>query len=249
MTDFDAFVRRLYGTSDFVDVGQAVCAAAKPVFALHQIVVMLNAPDGRPLICVDNMPPEHDDMRMAYVDHIWRVDPFLAELRTSHFFATQPPDHEWMKFSHDNGYHGDDVFTVTLPITSVPRVIGIVRCGSLVEYTAAHLRELAAMSTQVSVRLAQLGVTPRAAPGTGDLTSRQFDCVRLAEHGQTNVEIAGQLEISQNTVKKHLQEAFEKLGVSNRTELAALLARAGQRDRVATGITRLDGCTVTRGRD
>lgn len=231
---FDTFARQLYRAGDFVDVGRAVCAAAWPVFGLHQIVVMLNAPDGRPLISVDTMPIEADATRAAYFAETWKLDPFLSELRTRYVF------HE-----HSTREHG--LFTLTLPITALPRIIGVLRCGSLVEYSEEHRRDLTSLATQVSVRLAQLGVTtPSKDEPTARLSARQFATIQLAARGLSNTEIASDLKVSHNTVKKHLQAAFRELGVSNRTELAIRIPRTEARDRVAAGITHLDGCTIVK---
>jgi len=54
------------------------------------------------------------------------------------------------------------------------------------------------------------------------LTARQLEITELAARGRTNAELSATLGISENTVKKHLKDIFRRLGVSNRTELAAV---------------------------
>ncbi|BAQ09240.1 transcriptional regulator [Bacillus sp. OxB-1] len=57
------------------------------------------------------------------------------------------------------------------------------------------------------------------------LTSREKEIVKLVRQGLLNKEIGEALSISVNTVKKHLQNVFQKMGVENRTELGYLLSR------------------------
>lgn len=55
------------------------------------------------------------------------------------------------------------------------------------------------------------------------LTARERDVVALAAEGLTNDQMAHRLYISRSTVKTHLQNIYAKVGVSNRTALAALM--------------------------
>jgi two-component system nitrate/nitrite response regulator NarL len=55
---------------------------------------------------------------------------------------------------------------------------------------------------------------------TFGLTPRQLDIVSAIVTGATNDDIAKQFSITPNTVKYHLTNMFDKLGVSNRIELA-----------------------------
>lgn len=63
---------------------------------------------------------------------------------------------------------------------------------------------------------------PAAAP-TAELTPRESDVARLVAQSRRNKEIARDLGISEGTVKMHLHNLYEKLGVSSRTELALLV--------------------------
>ena len=52
------------------------------------------------------------------------------------------------------------------------------------------------------------------------LTSRELEIIKGVIAGSTNKEIAERFAISENTVKRHLSHIFNKLGASNRVELA-----------------------------
>lgn len=56
------------------------------------------------------------------------------------------------------------------------------------------------------------------------LTRREIEIVRAVVAGHTNKEIAERSSISENTVKSHLTHIFNKLGASNRVELALFAA-------------------------
>ena len=56
------------------------------------------------------------------------------------------------------------------------------------------------------------------------LTSQELVVARLAAAGRSNREIAGELVVSVKTVEYHLRNAFQKLGIARRRELAGLLA-------------------------
>lgn len=58
-----------------------------------------------------------------------------------------------------------------------------------------------------------------------DLSSREWEVLELTAKGLTNPQIADTLSVSENTVKFHLQNIFQKLGVGNRTEAAGYYFR------------------------
>ena len=64
---------------------------------------------------------------------------------------------------------------------------------------------------------AQTAAPPRRTFG---LTARELEVVTLITEGCTNKDIAQQFGISEETVKRHLTNIFNKLGVGNRLELA-----------------------------
>lgn len=70
--------------------------------------------------------------------------------------------------------------------------------------------------------LRQLGA--RSKPGTRretfSLTRRELDIISAIAAGHSNTEISERFSISQNTVKHHVTNIFDKIGVYNRLELA-----------------------------
>ena len=59
------------------------------------------------------------------------------------------------------------------------------------------------------------------------LTPRHVDVLSCLVRGMANKQIARALDISDGTVKQHLNTIFRELGVLNRTETVYLLARSG----------------------
>ena len=63
--------------------------------------------------------------------------------------------------------------------------------------------------------------------GLEDLTASEQKILTLLTKGLSNKEIAVRLKISENTVKTHVKNIFDKLNVSDRTSAATLAIRRG----------------------
>ncbi len=59
------------------------------------------------------------------------------------------------------------------------------------------------------------------------LSERELEVLRPLAAGKQNREIAAELFVALNTVKKHVTHIFEKLGVANRTAAAARARELG----------------------
>ena len=110
--------------------------------------------------------------------------------------------------------------------SSEPRVVEAVRAGARAyvssEWQPDDLAE--------AIRLAHTGGTSipgeimgevlRAddALGATELTAREAEILRLLEAGARNKEIAAELWVSEGTVKFHLANLYQKLGVTTRTQ-------------------------------
>lgn len=63
--------------------------------------------------------------------------------------------------------------------------------------------------------------------GSEELTATETNVLRMIVGGMSNKEIAFALDISENTVKTHVQNIFGKIGVSDRTSAATLAIKRG----------------------
>ena len=69
------------------------------------------------------------------------------------------------------------------------------------------------------------GTRNRPGRGWASLTPTEVRVAELAADGLTNPEIGERMFISRGTAKVHLSHVYAKLGVRNRSELAALVGR------------------------
>jgi DNA-binding NarL/FixJ family response regulator len=63
--------------------------------------------------------------------------------------------------------------------------------------------------------------------GTTTLTPREIEIVRLVAQGLRNKELANRLSITEGTVKIHLHNIYDKLGVDGRLELVLCAQQRG----------------------
>jgi DNA-binding CsgD family transcriptional regulator len=64
---------------------------------------------------------------------------------------------------------------------------------------------------------------PHAVNGSGPLTSREAEILRLAAKGLSGRQVARQLGISPKTVERHKTRIFAKLGVPNQTAAVSIM--------------------------
>ena len=74
-------------------------------------------------------------------------------------------------------------------------------------------------------------VSPRLVPSEGvSLSARECEVLRLVAEGLSAPQIAEQLVLSSHTVKTHMRNLYEKLGVTDRAEAVAVAMRRGLLD-------------------
>src|SRR5947208_1482650 len=106
----------------------------------------------------------------------------------------------------------DDELTRRLNFTSLKRGAIADRYAQILQLLAPHF-----------VTLYQRAAARRARGAHSLVSPRELEILSLIRAGKTNKEIACELWLSPHTVRSHLENAFEKLEVTNRT---AAVARA-----------------------
>lgn len=87
----------------------------------------------------------------------------------------------------------------------------------------------AAMTRRTTARLMMQVSKPSPQPSqpAQELTNREVEILGLVAGGLPNKAIAQKLSVSENTVKYHVRNILQKLGVQNRTEAVTQAIRAG----------------------
>jgi DNA-binding CsgD family transcriptional regulator len=97
----------------------------------------------------------------------------------------------------------------------------------LIRPLVTQIYERLAMLDRLGARLAALEQAADSgrgfAPAELGLTRRESEIMELVADGSSNAQIGYQLGVSQRTVAKHLEHAFQKLGVGSRTAAVARL--------------------------
>ena len=96
--------------------------------------------------------------------------------------------------------------------------------GMTSEELISTIREVAAGKSHIPAAIAER-LAERM--GTEDLTPREADVLEQIVHGKSNKEIATELDISEATVKTHINSLLGKLGVTDRTQAATAAIRRG----------------------
>jgi len=109
-----------------------------------------------------------------------------------------------------------------LVLSSVDRTRAITSLRSVAQQAEAMG---ARSEAHLAVReLRRLGIrTWRRRGAGGPLTAREIEIARLVAAGESNPDIASALFLSRKTVERHVSNILGKVGVRNRTELAAHL--------------------------
>jgi DNA-binding NarL/FixJ family response regulator len=171
----------------------------------EDILVIASATDGERLLeAVARFAPDVvvTDIQMPYMDGVTGLEKIRRRFpETRILVLTAYSDAETMRAVLTCG--ADGLLFKTDPPEQTIRAIRQVMEGQLV-YPAAARRWMFAPQVQADPVVA--------------LSGREEEVLTAVAEGLTNFEVAERLHISENTVKFHLQNIYQRLGVTNRTE-------------------------------
>ncbi len=239
----------LRDAESFADVGRAV-SSMRDIGAFAQVVEIW-ARNGPPVASADSLPtpPNAPSDRTKYLQAGHIADPLRPQLIVRRgpvgSEAVAPDVYDgWLRAE---GWRGPPGHPLYVPLVDEVGAIGAIRFGFF-EPVAASLRaELEALGAHVSVRLAKLGIgAAEDHARLRQLTRRQLEVARLATTERTNREIADTLELSIDTVKKHLKDVYVRLRIDDRRDLIAAFRQVTPVSEVEPGVTGLDDVHVAR---
>lgn len=109
--------------------------------------------------------------------------------------------------------------------TGADELVGAIRQAARGQAVLSH-DAMRALVSRVRADGNAEGITP-SGPEESVLTAREMDVLRLIVEGADNAAIGLELSISRHTVKQHVTNIFEKLGVRGRVEAAVFAVRSG----------------------
>ena len=126
-------------------------------------------------------------------------------------------------------YHQDEHIFPALQAGAISCVLKDVKMEALAAAIRQAAQGEATLNPRVAARLIQELHGPRRDelnPYT-ELTERELEVLKLVADGLSNLQIAEQLFISQNTVKGHISNILSKLHLADRTQAAVYAWKEG----------------------
>ncbi len=108
---------------------------------------------------------------------------------------------------------------------TLPQIVSAVRATSAGESIISPK-----VAGTLLARLRRQGAPEHEQPLAADLSERELEVLALLVAGSDNGEIGRQLHLSASTVKHHVSNMLEKLGVANRIQAAVLAVQLGLLD-------------------
>jgi DNA-binding CsgD family transcriptional regulator len=187
----------------------------------------------------------NDSVLKAYNDYYWQLDDIrnLAFDQKEPIISTQLMDYKtWVNTEYFNDFLAKNrlYYSCGIDIHAEQRLLGtislfrtnkdnnfttndLIYLKILAKHSSNHLKKLFEIEKLKNIHYERKETLLINKANNFNLSNRERDVLKLILTGKTNEEIASELFISVNTVKKHLSHIFNKTEVHNRTELAAIV--------------------------
>jgi DNA-binding NarL/FixJ family response regulator len=184
-------------------------------------------------------PPVHDLVRRSSPDIILvdaQVKGALSvcgellgnEARPRVILVEADWDEDWAVHALKTGVRG--ILTKDATVKHLCKAVRVVNQGEV----WASRRVVALSVDELGSR--SVPASPSDSPVKNPLSHREKEIVRLILTGLSNQEVAGQLGITEGTVKAHLTHIFQKLNLRTRSQLAAFCHRSTLTALVSRGL-------------
>jgi NarL family two-component system response regulator LiaR len=126
-------------------------------------------------------------------------------------------------------YHEDEHIFPALQAGALSYILKDVKMEELAEAVRKAASGEPSLHPHVAARVIQElhGTRQDEAPPHTDLTNREMEILKLIANGLSNSKVAGQLVISEHTVKGHVSNILSKLHLADRTQAAVYAWRKG----------------------
>ena len=184
----------------------------------------------------------------AYNDYYWKIDDIrnLAFDQKEPIISTDLMDYKsWVNTEYFNDFLAQNrlYYSCGIDIHTDQRLLGtislfrtkkdknftttdLIYLKILAKHSSNHLKKLFEMERLKNKNCRDKENIIENRADAFELSSREKDVLNLILEGKRNEEIAEELFISVNTVKKHLSHIYQKTEVHNRTELASLIYKS-----------------------
>jgi DNA-binding CsgD family transcriptional regulator len=224
-----AFAVKLRAVRELGELAALTLAEVKRMFSAAGVALELHR-DGRPILCVAT---DWFDVVVLnrYLESEYRRDPCLAQVRETLVplvISDVLPPRGARELAAAYGCPDASTLHTTLaPLVGDSEMLGVLRVAFERRLSATMREDLGLIAGHISVRLAHLGFSRTGANDPlAALTGRQRQVAHMVAQGMRNAEIAADLGLSLDAIKKHVKLALDALDLANRAELAAVVTRA-----------------------
>ena len=128
-------------------------------------------------------------------------------------------------------YSQDELIFAAIKAGALSYLLKDADAATVLDAIHAAARGEAVLHPRIARRLmVEVSAPPKKRDPAAELTPREVEVLQLIAQGQTNAEIAGQLFITERTVKAHVSNLLGKLHLSDRTQAAVYAWREGLMD-------------------